>query len=139
MKQGGEQGSAAIEAVIAGPLVVLMVLLVVFGGRVALAHQSVQAIAANTARAASLARSPAQATSAANQAMQAGFQQSLPCKQHTLSLDLAGFDKPPGTPASVTATISCRLTSADLGLPGLPDLQVSSAMTSAVDTYRERR
>ena len=50
MKQGGEQGSAAIEAVIAGPLVVLMVLLVVFGGRVALAHQSVQAIAANTAR-----------------------------------------------------------------------------------------
>ena len=139
MKHRGEQGSAAIEAVIAGPMVVLMILLVVFGGRVALAHQSVQAIAADTARAASLARSPAEATAAANHAMQAGFDQNQPCKQQSLSLDLAGFDKPPGTPANVTATISCRLTSADLGLPGLPDLQISSAMTSAVDTYRERR
>jgi Flp pilus assembly protein TadG len=134
-----ERGSAAIEAAVAGPAVVLLILLVTFGGRVALAHQSVQAIAADTARAASLARTHTQANTDAANAMQAGFAQQLPCASHSLDLDLSGFDKPPGTPASVTATLTCRLASADLGLPGLPELQISSTMTSPIDTWRERR
>lgn len=139
MNRRDEHGSASIEAVIAGPVVMLLILLIIFGGRAALALQSVQAIATDTARAASLARSRAEANTAANAAMHAGFTQRLPCAQQTLALDLTGFDKPPGAPASVTATITCRLTSSDLGLPGLPELQISSTMTSPVDTYRERR
>lgn len=139
MSRRGEGGSASIEAVIAGPAVVLLILLVIFGGRAALAHQAVQAIAADTARAASLARSRSEAHAAANTAMQAGFDQKLACTHRDLALDITGFDKPPGTPASVSATVSCRLTSSDLGLPGLPDLQISSTMTSPIDTYRERR
>ncbi len=134
-----ERGSAAIEAAVAGPAVVLLILLVVFGGRVALAHQAVQTIAADTARAASPARSHTQARTDAEHAMQAGFAQRLPCTSHRLDLDLAGFDTPPGTPANVAATVSCRLASADLGLPGLPDLQIRATMTSPIDTWRERR
>jgi len=134
-----ERGSASIEAVVAGPAVVLLILLVIFGGRVALAHQTVQTIAADTARAASLARSKTEARQAGDTAMQAGFDQQLPCAAHTLELDLGGFDKPAGTPASVSATVRCRLASADLGLPGLPELQLTSTMTSPIDTYRERR
>ena len=139
MNRRDERGSASIEAVIAGPVVVLLILLVIFGGRTVLAHQAVQAVAADTARAASLARSRAEANTAANAAMRAGFNQNLPCAHQTLSLDLIGFDKPPGTPAAVSATVTCRLTSSDLGFPGLPDLQISSTMTSPIDTYRERR
>jgi Flp pilus assembly protein TadG len=134
-----ERGSASIEAVVVGPAVVLLILLVVFGGRVALAHQSVQAIAADAARAASLARSHSEAHQAAVAAMNAGFDQQLSCANHTLELDLAGFDKPVGTPASVAATVTCHLASADLGLPGLPELAIASTMSSPVDTFRERR
>jgi Flp pilus assembly protein TadG len=139
MNPRDERGSAAIEAAVAGPAVVLLILLVVFGGRVALAHQAIQGIAADTARAASLARTHTQARTDAGKVMQAGFDQQLPCTSHTLDLDVSGFDKPPGTPASVTATITCHLASADLGLPGLPDLTISATMTSPIDTWRERR
>ena len=134
-----ERGSASIEAAIVGPAVVLLILLVVFGGRVALAHQTVQAIAADAARAASLARSHTDARHAAEAAANAGFDQQLPCANHTLDLDLAGFDKPAGTPASVSATVTCHIASGDLGLPGLPELAITSTMSSPVDTYRERR
>lgn len=139
MSRRDERGSASIEAVIGGPALVLLILLVIFGGRVALAHQSVQAAAADAARAASLARTRAEAKVDAHAAMQQGFNQKLACAHRDLVLDLTGFNKPPGTPAAVSATITCRLTSADLGLPGLPDLHISSTMTSPVDTYRERR
>jgi len=134
-----ERGSASIEAVIVGPAVVLLILLVAFGGRVALAHQTVQGIAADAARAASLARSHSEARQGADAAASAGFDQQLPCADHTLHLDLSGFDKPAGTPASVSATVTCQLATADLGLPGLPDLQITGTMSSSVDTYRERR
>lgn len=134
-----ERGSASIEAVIVGPAVVLLILLVVFGGRVALAHQTVQTIAADAARSASLARSKTDARHAAEAAVAAGFNQQLPCTSHTVRVDLAGFDKPAGTPAGVTAAVSCRVQTADLGLPGLPDLELASTMTSPIDTYRERR
>lgn len=134
-----ERGSASIEAVVVGPAVVLLILLVTFGGRVAVAYQSVQAIASDAARAASLARTHSEARQAAEAAANAGFAQQLPCANHAVELDLAGFDKPVGTPASVSATVVCRLATADLGLPGLPDLQITSTMSSPVDTYRERR
>ncbi len=139
MNRLDERGSAAIEAAVAGPAVVLLILLVVFGGRVALAHQAVQGIAADTARAASLARTQVQAKTDAQKLMQAGFDQQLPCASYTLDLDLSGFDKPPGTPASVIATVTCHLASGDLGLPGLPELRITSTMTSPIDTWRERR
>lgn len=134
-----ERGSASIEAVVVGPAVVLLILLVVFGGRVALAHQTVQTSAADAARAASLARSKTEARHAAEAAVTGWFDQQLPCTSHTLQLDVAGFDKPVGTPAGVTATLTCRLQTSDLGLPGLPDLNLVSTMTSPIDTYRARR
>jgi Flp pilus assembly protein TadG len=134
-----ERGSASIEAVIAGPAVVLMILLVIFGGRVALAHQTVQGIAADTARAASLARTQTQARADATTTMQTGFDQHLTCTQQNLQLDLAGFRRPAGTPASVTATITCAVQTADLGLPIPAQLVITETATSPIDTYRARR
>jgi Flp pilus assembly protein TadG len=133
-----ERGSASIEAVVAGPAVVLLILLVIFGGRVALAHQTVQSVAADAARAASLARTQTEARTSAQTAAAAGLDQQLPCASHALDLDLTGFRAPVGTPAAVSATLSCRVTTADLGLPGLPDLTIEATMTSPIDTWRER-
>lgn len=135
-----ERGSASIEAVVVGPVVVLLLCLVIFGGRVAMAHQSVQGIAADAARAASLARTSSQARSAAAQAVEAGLAQRQPCASHDLDLDVSGFAKPVGTPASVTAVLTCRIDTADLALPGVPgQISVRASMSSAVDTYRERK
>lgn len=135
-----ERGSAAIEAVIAGPVVVLLLCLVIFGGRVAMAHQTVQGIAADAARAASLARTSGQARSAAIRAVEAGIAQRQPCASHDLALDVTGFAKPVGTPATVTAILTCRVDTADLALPGLPgQITVTASMSSPLDSYRERR
>lgn len=134
-----QRGSAAIEAVVAGPVVVLLILLVVFGGRVALAHQSVQTVAADAARAASLARTQTDARTAANTAMHTGLDQHLTCTNPTLDLDLTGFHTPVGTPANVTATLTCRVPTTDLGLPAPGQLTITATMTSPIDTYRERR
>lgn len=134
-----ERGSAAIETVILAPALVLMILLVVFGGRVALAHQTVQTVAADAARAASLARTHTQAKTDAATALRSGFDQHLACTDHTLDLDLAGFTTPAGTPANVAATITCRVPAADLGLPVPAVIVISKTMTSPIDTYRERR
>ena len=134
-----ERGSAAIEAAVAGPAVVLMICLVILGGRVALAHQSVQTIAADSVRAASLARTASEARQAATTTMNTGFDQQLPCASRTLALDLAGFATPAGTPATVSATVSCQLTTAELGLPLPGPITVTGTMASPLDTYRGRR
>ena len=135
-----ERGSAAIEAVVVGPAVVLLLGLVIFGGRVALAHQTVQSVAADTARAASLERTTSRARTAATTAAEVGLRQQLPCSTHELQLDLNGFRVPPGTPAAVSAHVTCRVSLSDLALPGLPgDITIQATMTSPLDTYRARR
>ena len=48
-------------------------------------------------------------------------------------------DRTDDTPAVVTATISCRVLTADLSLPGIPGtMLVQATQTSPLDTFRER-
>ncbi|WP_341729123.1 TadE/TadG family type IV pilus assembly protein [Brooklawnia sp.] len=132
-----ERGSAAIEAVIVAPAMVLLILLVAFGGEVALTRQAVQAIAADAARAASLQRTaPAARTSALATAYQA-LDQQVTCSSRDVALDLRAFATPVGTPASVSATITCSVSA--LGLPGLPAVTVTATMQSPIDSYRGRQ
>ena len=58
-----ERGSATVEAVIGVPAFLLLIALLVLGGRIAIAHQVVQAAASDAARAASIARTAASARS----------------------------------------------------------------------------
>lgn len=132
-----ERGSAAIEAVIVAPVMILLLLLVMAGGQVALAHQAVRAIAADAARAASLQRTaPAAQTSALATAYQ-GLDQQVACSYRDVTLDLKAFATPVGSSASVSATITCRVST--LGLPGLPGVTVSATMQSPIDSYRGRQ
>lgn len=134
-----ERGSAAIEAVVVAPAVMVLISLVILGGRIALAHQTVQSIAADAARAASLERTTTKARQSANAAMITAIKQQLTCAEHQLELDLDDFAKPPGTRAVVTATLTCRVPTAELALPGLAGtITVRATMTSPIDSFRER-
>lgn len=136
-----ERGSAAIEVVMLAPVLTLLVLAIVFGGRVALARQAVQAAAADAARAASIARSSEAAETNAHTVGQASVaNQQLTCTDLRVDVDTSGFRVPPGLPADVQVSVSCDLAIADLALPGLPGtITVNADVSSPLDTYRGRR
>ena len=136
----GERGSAAIETVVIVPAFLLFVLLIVYAGRVAVTRQAVQAAAAEAARSASLARSAGQAQSQGAGGAAASLRnQALTCRSRQVRVDASGFAAPVGTPAKVTATVTCVVDLSNLTLPGLPGTRtITATMTSPIDTYRER-
>jgi len=135
-----ERGSASVEAVIGVPVFLLLLGLLIVGGRVAIAHQVVQSAASDAARAASIARSQAAArTDATTAAQQSLANQQLDCLTTTVTLDTTGFTTTVGTPAQVRATVACDLNLSNLGIPGLPgSLPITETMSSPLDTYRGR-
>ena len=136
---GDERGSAAIELVLLVPALMLLLLFAVAGGRVAIAHGSVQQAAADAARAASIARTAGAAQTTATAAARATLaNQGLTCASMTVTLDTSGFATPVGTPANVAATVSCTVELSELALPGLPDRVVSATVTSPLDVFRGR-
>ena len=135
----GERGSASIEIATGIPAIVLFLGLVILGGRLALAQQAVQSAAADAARTASIARTQTEASTQAHAtATRTLTSQSVTCAPATITIDTSQFTRPPGTPATVTATIACRVTATDLGLPGPATFTVTSTQTSSIDTYRGR-
>jgi Flp pilus assembly protein TadG len=137
-----ERGSVmAVELVVCAPLLAGFIWLVIFGGRIALAHQAVQTAAADAARAASIARTATTArTQAREWAATSLANQGVDCVSTRIDVDTAGFNRPVGTPATVTVQLACDLNTADLAaLPGIPaTMPIQAAMSSPLDTYRER-
>ena len=136
----GERGSAAVEFVVIGPALLLIFAVVLFAGRVAVAGQAVQSAASEAARQASIARSATAAGPAAREtAARTLDQDGVRCSTTTVQVNTAGFAAPVGTPASVTARVSCQVSLRDLAFPGIPGQRlVTGEATSAIDTYRER-
>lgn len=137
----GDEGSVAVEAAVLGPVLVLFILVIAAFGRVAVAHQAVDAAAAQAARAASIARTPAEASGSAQDAAAATLDdEHLECLAVDVDVDVTGFAAPVGQPASVGAAVTCVVNLADLvGVPGLPGtIVVSGEVRSPLDTYRER-
>ncbi|MHB1010959.1 MAG: TadE/TadG family type IV pilus assembly protein [Cellulomonas sp.] len=134
-----DEGSTVVEVVVLAPALILFIGLIVAGGRLAVAHQAVEATAAQAARSASLARTQADATGAAQASAAATLQaQGLSCLSSSVEVDASGFAIPAGNPASVGATVTCQVNLADT-VPGLPgSLTISATVRSPLDTYRER-
>lgn len=133
-----ERGSAAVEAVVGVPAFVLLILLVIMGGRIALARQAVETAAADASRVASLARDAARAKSRAIEVAEASLaNQGITCLDTTITMDTAALRRPPGVPGFVTATVSCVLELSDLGLP-VPSRTLTATVRSPIDTYAER-
>lgn len=136
----GERGSAAVEMALLAPMLGSLVLVVIFGGRLALTRQTVQAAAADAARAASIARTAGEAERSAGQIAQSTLaNQSVKCAASSVDVDTSGFAKPVGTAATITVTVSCDVATADLTLPLPGTIRILSTSSSELDVYRGRR
>ena len=135
-----DRGSAAIETVVGLPVFVLFIGLIVFGGRTATTQSALESAAADAARNASIARTSGDARFLAEGGATASLaNQGIDCLSVRVAVDVSEFRKPVGQPASVTATIECRLDLSDLSVPGVPGSRwLSATSTSPLDTWRER-
>lgn len=135
-----ERGSASVEAVVGFPAFILFVGLIIFGGRTATTHASVESAATDAARSASLARSSADAQTAARESAQSSLSnQKINCLSIDISVDTSAFTKPVGQSGTVAVTVQCRLDLSDLSVPGVPGSRVIRAsVSSPLDTWRER-
>jgi Flp pilus assembly protein TadG len=139
-----DAGSAALELVVLAPVLLVLLALVIAAGRTSIAQSSVDAAARDAARQASLALNPTAAQQAGvASARQALRDDGLDCVTETVTVDTggadAGFGVAPGTPASVSATVSCAVPLSDLFLPGLPGAhKMSATFSSPLDVFRER-
>lgn len=136
-----DRGSATLETVVLAPPLLLLIGLAAVGMRVQDAKSAIEAAAYDAARAASISRTEGRATAAAAAAASIALnQEGVQCAGGpTISVDTAGFRRPPGQTAYVTATITCQVYLADLGIPGLGTRRLDATFVSPIDLYRERR
>lgn len=130
-----DEGSASVELVLVGvPVFIVAVLFVVFCARVGSARIDVDAAASAAARAASQASTVAAAQAAASQTAAASLAgQAITCLNLTTGTDMSQFRRG----GSVSVTVACTVTLADLGVPGVGSTRTLSATAAApVDTYR---
>lgn len=136
----GERGSVSLEAVLLTPALLAFLLVAIYGGRVAMARQSVHAAAADAARTASIARTEGSALAGARASAGATLAaEGIRCLSTQVDLDTSAFSTPVGVAGTVSATVTCTVDLTDLVAPGVPGTRVMTATaTSPLDTYRER-
>lgn len=141
MKLRDERGlSTALEAAIILPGIMMFIGLIVFGARLAMTSQAVEAAANQAARAGSIARSEAVAASQMESALDRALaEHNVHCSSKRTTYDLSQLRHPIGVPGSVTVTVSCTVRMSDLLLPGVPgSYKITATGSSPVDAYRGR-
>jgi Flp pilus assembly protein TadG len=135
-----DRGAASLEVVILVPALMIMLGLMIAGGRLWFAKSTVADAAQAAARAASLARSAGEGQRAGRDAAAAALDTGgLACDGRRVSVDTAAFAVSAGFPATVHATITCTVSFTDVLLPGTPgSITVTRSGSSALDTYRTR-
>ncbi len=135
-----ETGSVAVELALLAPALVLVLGLLVAGGRLWFARTTVVEAAQTSARAASLARGPGEASAVGAEAgRQSMTTAGLRCATSSVRVSAAAFAVPVGTPATVTSDVSCSVPFGDVLLPGLPgSIDLTGHGSAALDTYRAR-
>jgi Flp pilus assembly protein TadG len=134
-----DAGNAALELVILAPVILFLLGLVIAAGRTSVAQGSVAAAARDAARQASISLTPAAAETAALSSAQAALgQDGLNCNP-VVRVNVSGFGVPVGEPASVQATVICRVSLSNLLVPGMPGSRTLRAtFTSPLDPFRGR-
>ena len=135
-----QRGAAAVELTLLVPALLLMLGLLVAGGRLWFARTTVNEAAQTAARAASLARSTYAATTAGREAGAQSMETAgLRCRSTSVLINTAAFGTPAGTPSTVTSTITCNVDFSDVMLPGWPgSVELTGRGSAALDTYRSR-
>lgn len=133
----GDPGSASLELVLITPALIVLLLFVVFVGRLEQARGDVDRAARDAARAASTARSSDEARSQGEAAARSTLQSGgVTCR--ALKVDVNVDDFAPG--GSVAATVTCDVDLADVALLGVPGSRtLTAAFSEPVDVYRGTR
>ncbi|HZD68902.1 MAG TPA: TadE/TadG family type IV pilus assembly protein [Actinomycetes bacterium] len=131
-----ERGSAAVEAAVVAPALLLFILLVVLGGRVASAKLRVEEAARDAARAASIAGNAGQAAAEADSTARASLGNAgVTCASFSVQPDLGGF-RPGG---SVRVTVRCTTPLGELApLPVPGSKTLSASYLVVIDPFRSR-
>lgn len=131
--RAGQHGGAATELVLATPLIVVLLLFVVFLGRITEATAELAGAAHSAARAASMARDPQSAVLAADQMVDAALSgQQVACSPLAVVVDTSQFW--PG--GAVAVTITCTVSLADLGPLHVPNSEtLATHFIEPVDRY----
>ncbi|TDD13162.1 TadE/TadG family type IV pilus assembly protein [Nonomuraea diastatica] len=134
-----ERGNVVIETVLIFPPLLLLILAAIVAGRIVIAHAAVEAAARDAARQASLARTPLAAQQAALTSAASLLQaESLHCAPQ-VHIDTTGFGAPVGSPATVSARVTCTVALGDVTIPGMPGSKTITAnFTSPLDPFRGR-
>jgi Flp pilus assembly protein TadG len=130
----------AVEIALLAPALVLVLGLLIAGGRLWFARTTVVEAAQTSARAASLARSPGAASAAGQDAGRESMATAgLRCASSSVRVSTSAFAVPVGTPATVTSDVTCQVPFADVFLPGTPgSIDLAGHGSAALDTYRAR-
>lgn len=124
----------SVELVLLTPAMLLLLMLVVLGGRYAQARSDVDAAAREAARAASIARQAVTAQSAGREAARAQLREGgVTCRRLDVRVDAGDF-RPDGL---VTATVSCIVDLGDLAGLRVPGTRTfSSTFSEPIDAFR---
>lgn len=135
-----DEGSAAIEAAVILPSLIMFLCLAIAGGRIVTSGAEIDAAAEDAAREASIHRTAGSAQSAAQAAAaQSLNDQGIKCSSTSVSINTGGLSVPVGQVGTVTVTVTCTVNLSDLLLPGVPGAKtLTSTATSVVDQYRQR-
>jgi TadE-like protein len=139
-ERGREDGNAALELLVPAPVILFLLGFVIAAGRTSIAQGAVDAAARDAARQASISLTPAAAEAAAQASARAALSQDgLDCNPQVF-VDTSQFiPQDVGHPASVTATVKCRVPLSDLVVPGMPGSRLLTfQFTSPLDPFRER-
>ncbi|WP_330358894.1 TadE/TadG family type IV pilus assembly protein [Streptomyces chartreusis] len=134
-----DEGSAAIEAAIILPTLIMLLCLAIAGGRIVTSGAKIDAASEDAAREASIHRTAGAAQGAAQAAAAESLNdQGITCTSTSVTINTGGLNLPVGQVATVTATVTCTVNLSDLliPLPGARTLTATS--TSVVDIYRQR-
>ncbi|WP_406490533.1 TadE/TadG family type IV pilus assembly protein [Streptomyces phaeochromogenes] len=131
-----DEGSAAIEAAIILPSLIMFLCLAIAGGRLVTSGSKIDAAAEDAAREASIHRTAGAAQAAAAESLN---DQGISCVSTSVNIDTGGLNVPVGQVGTVSVTVNCTVNLSDLLLPGVPGSRtLTSTATSVVDQYRER-
>ncbi|MFC2642091.1 MAG: TadE/TadG family type IV pilus assembly protein [Propionibacterium acidifaciens] len=140
IRHGEERGSASLELVIVVPAVVAVIALLTAGWRLWSVRSQVREAAAAGARAATLARSGAEAEQAASAAIDADLGTvGSSCTAPTVDIDVSAFSAPPGQGGDVVVDVTCEVPFTDLLIPIPGALTVEGRAGSRLDSFRERQ
>jgi len=129
-----ERGSLAAEAVILLPCFMLLLLLVVYAGRMTLTATQIQHVAETAARSASresLQNAQRQAVTSAQREIQ---RLDIECQHARIDAQLLDRE----SLNAVRVTVMCSVPTGDLGLLRIPSLQVHGSSLSVIDRYRKQ-